>query len=88
MAIPKKYKKHLKSALSGATSTQVNTGNNSPKMKTTWALKVGDLVDCSVGEFAIIVQSDNRGRYRCLSSEGNRWQKAAKLVIVQKAKQE
>ena len=88
MAIPKKYKKQLRSALSGATSTRVNTGNNSPKTRKIWALKVGDLVECDDGECAIIVQSNDRGHYRCLSSVGSTWRKAAKLVIVQKGKQE
>jgi len=88
MAIPKKYKKQLKSALSGATSTHVTKGNRSPRAKTIWALKVGDLVECDGGDCAIIVQSDDRGYYRCLSSVGSTWRKAAKLVIVQKGKQE
>ena len=88
MAIPKKYKKQLKSAFSGATSTSTNNAKNSPKHRKIWALKVGDLVECADGDCAIIVQSDDRGYYRCLSSVGSHWRKATKLVIVQKGKQE
>ena len=90
VAIPKRYKKQVKSAMSGKTTQTIqkesHRNSTKPKSKQTWALKIGDLVECDDGECAIIVDSRDGGYYNCLSTSGSRWRKATKLVIVQKGK--
>ena len=88
MAIPKRYKKQVKSALSGKTTQKVQKENpaqsTKPKSKRTWALKVGDLVEDESGECSIIIGTNDQGFYQCLSTTGSSWKKATKIVIVQK----
>ena len=88
MAIPKRYKKQVKSALSGKTTQKVQKDmaarSTKPKSKRTWALKIGDLVEDESGECAIIIGTNDQGFYQCLSTTGSKWKKATKIVIVQK----
>ena len=88
MAIPKRYKKQVKSALSGKTTQKVQKDMASqltkPKSKRIWALKVGDLVEDEAGECAIIIGTNDQGFYQCLSTTGSTWKKATKIAIVQK----
>ena len=86
MAIPKRYKKQIKAAMSGNRTTTRSTKSDSktPKKKRTWSLKIGDLVE-NGDDCAIIIDSNDDGYYLLLSSTGRRWERATKLHRVQKA---
>lgn len=86
MAIPKRYKKQIKAAMSGnkTTTRSVKSDSKTPKKKRTWSLKIGDLVE-NGDDCAIIIDSNDDGYYLLLSSTGRRWERATKLHRVQKA---
>ena len=86
MAIPKRYKKQVKAAMSGnKTATRVRKpASSTPKKKRTWSLRIGDLVE-NGDDCAIIIDSNDDGYYLILSSTGRRWERATKLHRVQKA---
>jgi hypothetical protein len=85
MAVPKRYKRQIKAAMSGNQTTTIrDVKTKVPTTKRTWSLKVGDLVEDG-DDCGIIIDGDGDGHYLILSGGGRKWKKANNLSRVQKA---
>ena len=86
MAIPKKYKKDLKKALSSPKSTSVSSSR--PRAKRQWMFEIGDLVmESGTDVWGLVVSKpSSSGLMDVMTSSGKKTVYAARLKRVQSKK--
>jgi hypothetical protein len=75
MAIPKKYKKKIKSSYQ----------SESPKPKMTWSFDVGDLVEFK-GSCHIVIEKRKDGYFKVTGPDGILWAKGKDMFTIQRNK--
>ncbi len=84
MSIAKKYKKQLKGVVNGTHKSTSSSDAKKPQRKRTWNVKVGDLVEVSDNDRAVVIEDNGDGFFLLLGPGGRRWLKATKIKKIQK----
>lgn len=75
MKVSKKHKRHIKEMLKGS-----SLKSEIRRPKKTWAVKKGDLVSIDDSSHGIVVDTNGRGHFLILTSNGTRWYQAKKVL--------